>query len=305
MALERLARMVRDTGYRFVTVTPATIERVNSRPGNEWAKDLRGIFGWNRRFRPELLPKVIFDEMRAAHIAVPDGDGWKSAARLSTLGEWIFIHSAYPTIDNQSVFFGPDTYRYAGLISSHLESNPAPIRRAVDIGSGAGPGAILIASSRPDALVDAVDINPLALGLTAINARLAKVDNIRVKESDLLAGVDGSFDLIVANPPYLLDEEERAYRHGGAPLGAGLSIAIVEAALERLNRGGTLLLYTGVAMVDGRDPFFEAITPQLDRPDISWDYREIDPDVFGEELAEEAYAQTERIAAIGLRATRR
>ena len=44
-ALLRLAAAVRDTGYRFVTVTPATHARVNARPGNEWAHGLRDVFG--------------------------------------------------------------------------------------------------------------------------------------------------------------------------------------------------------------------------------------------------------------------
>lgn len=83
-----------------------------------------------------------------------------------------------------------------------------------------------------------------------------------------------------------------------------MSIAIVQAALERLSPGGTLLLYTGVAIMGGRDPFFEAVAPKIDKPDIAWEYEEIDPDVFGEELAEAAYGETERIAAVGLQVTR-
>ena len=86
--------------------------------------------------------------------------------------------------------------------------------------------------------------------------------------------MEGDFDLIVANPPYLVDESKRAYRHGGGPLGAGLSLMIVDAALERLAPDGTLLLYTGAAMVDGSDPFKDAIAEKLNAPKISWTYRE-------------------------------
>lgn len=303
LALERLVRLVRGTGYRFVTVTPATIERVNGRPGNEWARDLRGVFGYSRRFSPEVVPTSIFDAMLDAGVAVRDGGGWKSTIRLSTLDSWIFVHSAHPTVDSQSVFFGPDTYRYAAAIRAHLETNGGPIRRAIDIGSGAGVGAILVASAKPQAQVHAIDINPAALRMTSINAKLAETKNVVVEESDLLSGTDGDFDLILANPPYLLDEAARTYRHGGAPLGAGLSLAIVDTAIARLAQGGTLLLYTGVAMVDGHDPFFDIIAPKLEKMGLHWDYREIDPDVFGEELLAPAYAQTERIAVVVLRAT--
>jgi len=116
--------------------------------------------------------------------------------------------------------------------------------------------------------------------------------------------VAGDFDFILSNPPYLVDPGERAYRHGGGPLGAGLSLAILDTALQRLAPGGTLLLYTGVAMVDGRDPFLEAVRTRLDGQDVAWRYRELDPDVFGEELEAGVYAHTDRIAAVVLTVTR-
>ena len=73
-------------------------------------------------------------------------------------------------------------------------------------------------------------------------------------------------------------------------------------ALERLAPNGWLLLYTGVAMVDGADPFRARITPMLERADVEWQYDEIDPDIFGEELDEPDYRRAERIAAVWLKA---
>ena len=122
--------------------------------------------------------------------------------------------------------------------------------------------------------------------------------SLRAVNSNLLLDVDGAFDLIVANPPYLVDPSERAYRHGGGPLGAGLSLAILDAALDRLAQGGTLLLYTGAAVVNGADPFQDAATTRLAGERVEWNYRELDPDVFGEELDGGAYTAADRIAAI-------
>ncbi|MCR3770789.1 class I SAM-dependent methyltransferase, partial [Pseudomonas aeruginosa] len=188
----------------------------------------------------------------------------------------------------------------------HLaSSDPARIRRAADIGCGAGPGAIRIAMACPDAEVHGLDINPAALDLARVNAALAGVGNLTLARSDLLSQAPGRFDLIVANPPYLLDASERAYRHGGGMLGAGLSLAIVDAALERLEAGGSLLLYTGVAMVEGGDPFLARIRERLASREWEWDYQELDPDVFAEELDSPAYREAERIAVVGLRVTRR
>jgi SAM-dependent methyltransferase len=303
-ALLALAAAVRDTGYRFVTVTPATHERVNDRPANRWARSLEDVFGWSRPFKADLLPPGIMELMQGAGVLREEEGTWRSLVRLSTLGGELFLHSAFPTTAADAVFFGPDTYRFASALETELQGPNRSVRRAVDIGCGVGPGAILMAKARPDAEVLMVDINDAALRLARINAALAGVANVSARRSDLLSGVDGAFDLIVANPPYLNDDHKRAYRHGGGPLGSGLSLAIVATAVERLARGGTLLLYTGSAIVRGEDAFRSEATERLETAGLAWSYTEMDPDVFGEELERPAYADADRIAAVVLTARR-
>ncbi|HCJ29782.1 MAG TPA: SAM-dependent methyltransferase [Pseudomonas sp.] len=303
-ALLHLAQALRERGYHFITPTPLTHERVNQRLENELATDLAGVFGWSRPFQHELLPPAIFSLMDQAGVLAPCGSRWRSRVRLSSLDGQLFVHSAYPTDSPDAVFFGPDTYRFANAIQAHLNSHKGSISRAVDIGCGSGAGAILTALARPQAEVLAVDINPEALRLTRINATLAGAGNLTARHSDLLKDVEGEFDLILANPPYLVDPGERAYRHGGGPLGAGLSLAIFDNALERLAPCGTLLLYTGVAMVDNQDPFLREVSQRLEGRGLQWAYREVDPDVFGEELLEGAYTECDRIAAVVLEVTR-
>ena len=131
---------------------------------------------------------------------------------------------------------------------------------------------------------------------------------LEVRRSDVLASVEGEFDLIVANPPYMKDEQGRTYRDGGGAHGEALSIRIAQEALTRLAPGGTLLLYTGVAIsaAHGRpiDPFFTAVAPLLDGGPFRVRYEELDPDVFGEELTRPGYENVERIAAVVLTVTR-
>lgn len=296
--LVRLAALVAATGYDFTTPTPATIARVNARPGAEWARDLRDVFGWSRPFRGGTVPAEIADAAEQAGVLMPAGEGLRSTVRLSSLDGSLFMHSAYPTSAADAVFFGPDTYRFARAIRHAM---PPTVRRAVDIGCGSGPGAIVVARARPEAEVLAVDINEAALALTRVNAVTAGV-TVDARHSDLLDAVDGDLDLVVANPPYLVDPGERAYRHGGGPLGAGLSLKILDAAIQRLSPGGTLLLYTGAAIIGGVDPFRVAAEEQLGGSGMRWTYDEIDPDVFGEELDGGAYATSDRIAAILLAA---
>ena len=295
-ALVDLARSVQAAGYEFVTPTPASHARVNARAGTEWGHTLRDVFGWSRPFRTGTLPQTIVDAMAAAEVLAPHGDGWRSLVRLSSLEGLSFLHSAFPTVEADAVFFGPDTYRFAQAIGGVLGGK---VTRAVDIGCGAGPGATLIARAHPSASVFAVDINDAALALTQANAVLAGA-TVEAVHSDLLSAVPGSFDLIVANPPYLVDPAARAYRHGGGEWGGALSLAILDAAIDRLAPGGTLLLYTGAAIVDGADPLRTAASTRLAGTGLSWSYREVDPDVFGEELDGGAYAMADRIAAVVL-----
>jgi SAM-dependent methyltransferase len=303
-ALLRLGRALQESRYRFTTVTPATHARVNARPANAWARSPQDVFGWSRPFRAGVLPPGWLDIMQGAGLLDRVEGGWRSTVRASTLGDALFLHSAYPTTASDAVFFGPDTYRFCAAIERHLASD-APVRRAVDVGCGAGPGAVLVALARPGAEVVGVDINEQALRFSRVNAALANVGHVDVRRSDLLGAIEGDFDLIVANPPYLLDREERVYRHGGGGLGEGLSLSIAALAGTRLAPGGTLLLYTGTAVCGGVDRFRELVSAPLAAAGVDWSYRELDPDVFGEELLEPAYAQADRIAAVLVTATRR
>ena len=326
-ALVTLGRALLSHGYRFTTVTPATHARVNARGVDDSRIDndsssssdsnsnsnsnshshssraLASLFGWSRSVPESALPAPVLQAGRAAGVLVPEGNGLRSTLRASTLNEQLFFHSAFPTNQADAVFFGPDTYRFVTAISAHLDGGRA-VHRAVDICCGAGPGAVVVALARPDAEVHAVDINDAALRLTAVNAELAGATRLTPHRSNLLAALDGEFDLIVANPPYLLDPGERVYRHGGGGLGEGLSLAIADLACTRLAPGGTLLLYTGSAIVDGVDRFRGAVMPRLREGGVEARYVEVDPDVFGEELLQPAYAEADRIAAVLVTARR-
>jgi hypothetical protein len=72
--------------------------------------------------------------------------------------------------------------------------------------------------------------------------------------------------------------------------------------LARLAPGGCLVLYTGTPIVAGADPFFESVKPLVQLPGLQFVYEEIDPDVFGEDLDRQAYADVDRIAVVGLTA---
>src|SRR5262249_45719020 len=125
-------------GYHFITTTPLTHARVIARLGE--ARDLRDVFGWSLPFRPDLVGDEIFGWLRQADALEERSNGlFRSRLRAASLHGDLFLHSAYPTIENDAVFFGPDTYRFASFLDAELP-RMGGCTRALDFGAGSGAG---------------------------------------------------------------------------------------------------------------------------------------------------------------------
>ena len=292
-----LLAALRASDYRFVTVTPETHRRLLERDPSRLAQDLRGVFGWNLPFEESLLPAPVRSAFERSGMAKREGRLLRSRVRIASVEDRLFLHSAFPTDAADSVFFGPDSYRYARFLAAELP-RLGPVKRLVDIGAGSGVGAIVAAAFLPGARITATDINPLALRFARINAAQAGVALESVEASGL-DGVAGPVDLVIANPPFVTDPAKRLYRDGGGMHGARLSLDWALAAASRIEPGGTVLLYTGSAIVDGRDGFLGGLAEQLPALGCTLAYSEIDPDIFGELLSGPGYEDVERVAAVG------
>jgi methylase of polypeptide subunit release factors len=300
-ALVELGRWLRARGYGFVTPTPATHQRVNARAASAETATIEAALGWSRPFRAGALPEL--EAMLAAGGALHRDGAWcRSAVRFSTIAPddgdavaaAVFVHSAFPTLDPASVFFGPDTYRFVRALRHHVR----PANRLVDIGAGTGAGGLSVLDRARR--VTLADINPRALAFARVNSALAGATDaaVEIVESDVLAAIDGEIDAVIANPPYLADPQHRAYRDGGGELGTALALRITEQALARLAPGGQLILYTGSPVIDGHHPLHEAVRPILATRACRARWCELDPDVFGEELEASPYDRVDRIAVV-------
>jgi len=121
---------------------------------------------------------------------------------------------------------------------------PRPrVERALDVGTGNGAQALLAA--RHARHVVATDVNPRALGYTAVNAGLNGFENVETRLGSLFAPVAGeTFDLITCNAPYVISPETKwQYRDGGLPADE-FSARVVGGAGAALVDGGfaTLLV---------------------------------------------------------------
>ena len=155
----------------------------------------------------------------------------------------------------------PETETLVELALARLPEDRAT--RVLDLGTGSGAIALAIAHSRPQARVLAIDASPDALAVARENALRLGLGNVEFLQSDWYdalpssgpAAAGGPFDLIAANPPYVvagdphLDDGDLRFEPVGAlsPGGDGLDAlrTIIAGAPGRLVPGGTLVVEHG------------------------------------------------------------
>lgn len=139
--------------------------------------------------------------------------------------------------------------------SSLAPANATPrrhYRRALDMGCGGGFQSFQLAAHCDE--VVGLDINPRALSLARLAARLNGTGNIDFRLSDFFSAVEGEkFDLIVSNPPFVISpESEFHYRDGG--LGADrVAETVVRNAGTYLEDGGLAVIICEWASLKGSD----------------------------------------------------
>ena len=92
------------------------------------------------------------------------------------------------------------------MIARALDLPPPARVLELGVGSACILGTVLV--ERPDAHGVGIDISPAALKIAQQNlSQLGVDDRAELREGDWLAGVDGPFDLILCNPPYIAEDE--------------------------------------------------------------------------------------------------
>lgn len=105
----------------------------------------------------------------------------------------------------------PETEEWVAQLIEEIKPYQHQIRTILDIGAGSGVIALTLAKTLPQAQIYALDINPQAIELATLNAKLNNVENITFVLSNLFENIDTSmkFDLIVSNPAYIPENQQK------------------------------------------------------------------------------------------------
>lgn len=143
-----------------------------------------------------------------------------------------------------------------------LEEMQIDAARIADLGTGTGAILLSLLHERPDATGVATDIDADALRTAQVNALAHGLERrVTFVECDYAAGLNGEFDVIVSNPPYIaradiatlpveVRDHDPARALDGGPDGLAAYRALIPQAAMRLVRGGALIVEIGQGQGD-------------------------------------------------------
>jgi len=160
--------------------------------------------------------------------------------------------------DKRAMVPRPETEELVESLKSEIQD---PKSKIIDVGTGSGVIVLSLAAEFPEAKIMAVDISDDALALAQENAaKLGLTDRVRFLKSRLLENTEGTFDLIVANLPYISTQDRSILSREvlydpevalfAGTRGDELVRELIDQAPSRLRPGGLLALEVGLGQSD-------------------------------------------------------
>lgn len=201
------------------------------------------------------LGEELVSEMEARGVLVPKGSELVARARATGFDPLIVV-SDTPSIHEHEkgsfVFCGRCSSRLGEAVREELQAARPRRKRSLDLCTGSGIQAINGAASFDE--VWGGDLNPRAVAFAQANAAANGVTHARFVESDLFANLQGTFDLVTANTPFLLlDEGSKALDGYGGKYGMEVELRLFADLDRYLSPGGTSLVVASSAFVEGKN----------------------------------------------------
>lgn len=201
-----------------------------------------------------IVPEDVLAKLRTWVVRRANREPW----------QYIVGHAAFLDlelqVDPRVLIPRPETEELVMLL---IEGATAAPQAIVDLGTGSGAIALALAKAYPEAVVVAVDKSQDALSVARHNAeRLGLAARIHFLESNWFSALEGRFDWIVANPPYLTEDEllgaapevkEHEPKTALVALEEGrLDLEVIlKGAMDYLNPAGIIALEMGIHHGEG------------------------------------------------------
>lgn len=211
----------------------------------------------------EALPGLA-DHLVAAGLAARSGRELRAMVHIEPLESGSahlgFVVSDPKVRPGSGTVLAPDHVVGGGGASANLAGLVVhgPVDSVLDLGTGSGVQALHLAGRA--ARICATDVNPRALELAGLSLALSGVEQVELLEGSLFEPVrDRTFDLIVANPPFVIspDTARFSYRESGLP-GDEVCRRLVVEAPRHLSDGGWCQLLANWLHVEG-EPWQERV----------------------------------------------
>ncbi|MEZ4295244.1 MAG: methyltransferase [Polyangiaceae bacterium] len=187
-----------------------------------------------------------------ARAAVGDKLDWLVEIGLLARGEGTVVSPFVMSLFNELFLLSDELTRGGDAVMGFGEGTielcraAFPVRAigtALDLGCGSGTCALVLAAAAKRVI--ATDINPRALVMAGVNARLNGIENVELREGDLFAPLEGmEVDLIASQPPFvpLPDGSEGAVFLSGGRRGDELGLKVLSEVKRHLRPGGRAVL---------------------------------------------------------------
>lgn len=196
----------------------------------------------------QLFGDELLNTLTHLGLLIPRGENWASRVDLfEVAGLYFATDHRYMMLPEDQLDEDPVMYIGSDSLGLVCTAPQYSVDRVLDLCCGSGIQGLV--ASRYANEVISVDINPRAIRFARFNAQLNGVNNIQVRLGDLYQAIDGQFNTILANPPFVPSPtQELGFRDGGTS-GEEILARIISGSANHLMPEGQLFIVTDLVDV--------------------------------------------------------